>query len=271
MSGNLSRLGAGLAQLPRTLTEMLTSQEGFIPFGIAVILLGVVGGVGLWRKGRRLAPTILVLGPFCLAAAGGAGGIHSRYLLPLLPLVLYTLMEGLCWIVKGVCQWRSRPASPRAFLLTATIVTGVLVFVNSPRLLRNAFYYSYLSHTSRYYEVIRHGRHAELFPVAEVLRQHVPSDERVMVNRDTVRTLHYLSERLTADLPKTRRDTLADAAAVHDNFASRPEARFVVLNTHSGSRVFLERLKALFAPAPDLQVLYDGDYYRVCRREKPGS
>ena len=83
---------------------------------------------------------------------------------------------------------------PRMLLKVVIVYVAFLTACNSPNLLRNAFYYSYLSYTDRYYKVVRSGKHAELFPVADLLRAHCNENAAVGVPPDKMSVFHYLSE-----------------------------------------------------------------------------
>ena len=85
---------------------------------------------------------------------------------------------------------------------------------------------------------------------------------------------HYLSERRIARLLKTERQTAAEAEAVHRDFLARPEIRGVVLDLYDGAEPFRLRLGALFAATAELgqlDLLYDGRFFKVYRRVEPAA
>ncbi len=239
---NLRYLGLGLMQMPFAVSEMLTSQESRILavlVGLPVLLLVSIGAVYLWRRGQRFILIIILPSVLAFAFCGRDHAIRPRYLLPLQPLFIYTLMEGLCWSVCRICRWRSKPASPVLLLKILTIFTGLIIASNVPKLMRNAFYYSYLGHTPRYYDVVRSGRFAELFPVADILRQGPPLDVPAAVDGQQVSILHFLSERLTFGIPKIACPKTLDnvnqradykAETIYEWIKNHPEVGFVAIN-----------------------------------------
>ncbi len=98
------------AAVPMVLGEMVTSQE-LPPLGVVLMALGLVGLVSLWIQGRRLTPVVVVLYTVGLVLVAGAGGIRERYLLPIYPLIVLSVLEGLCVSIHGaaaLARWNSR-------------------------------------------------------------------------------------------------------------------------------------------------------------------
>ncbi|MDK1030950.1 MAG: glycosyltransferase family 39 protein, partial [Planctomycetia bacterium] len=113
--GGLSHLlnfAWGMSRLPAVLSQLFTSQKALLPVGVAVLLLSIAGGRVLWRRGRRIIVTAVILYPIGLTIAGGGGTISPRYLLLVLPMVAYLSLEGLFWCVRRRYQRRARQPSP---------------------------------------------------------------------------------------------------------------------------------------------------------------
>ncbi len=256
----LQNLPLGLMQLPLTVSEMLTSQETYF-IGLPALLLIIVGAVSLWRRGQRFVLLLVLMSVLALAFCGRDQAIRPRYLMPLQPLLLLALMEGLCWSIRRFY----RPAGAKLLLKAVGVLVGVIIACNAPKLLRNAVYYSYLSHTPRYYQVVNDGEFAELFEVAEIIR-HGHSDGRpVATNSDDLSVLHFLGERVITPFPKTARLSPADTEKIHHFVTSRGDLKFIVLDVEKqgGGEPFHRRLKELFENTPSLKLQHDGKRYRV--------
>lgn len=195
---HLRNLGLGIMQLPRTVSEMLTSQETYF-IGLPALLLIIVGAVSLWRRGQKFVLLLILLSVLVLAFCGRDKAVRPRYLMPLQPLLLLALMEGLCWSIRRFY----RPAGEKLLLKAVGVLVGAIIACNAPKLARYAVYYSYLSHTPRYYQVVRDGRFAELINVAEVIHREHSDDKTVATNSDEVSILHFLSERVITPFPET--------------------------------------------------------------------
>jgi len=196
----VSWLAAGLWKLPFVFAEMLTSQKALMPLGLAAMMLMGVGATVLWRRGWRMPA--LAVGPYVLGlTALGKEMVRPRYFLPIQPLCVLMMLVGLRASLDAWGRRRNRPLSAAAHRKVATIAVAVLVAINAPRLARNAFYYSYLSHTDRYYEVILHGRHAERERLSAALRQMPGPHGTLAVPVTHLGMLHYLTGRQTVALP----------------------------------------------------------------------
>lgn len=266
---HLRSLGLGIMKLPLAFSEMLTSQETYF-VGLPALLLVIAGCVSLWRRRQRFVPPLIVMSVVALALYGRAHFIRPRYLMPIQPLLLLAMMEGLCWSVKRL---RGR-AVATLYLKAVTVLAGAIIACNTPKILRNAVYYSYVSHTDRYHEVIMDGRSAELFPVAEVLREGARGNQAAAVDSDKVSILHFLSRRVIIPLPRTARISGGDAEVIHHFATSRSNLRFVVLDV--GKRVsgepFSRRLRELFKNTPGMALRQDGKRYLVYEiLAKPGQ
>jgi len=245
-------IALGLMQLPRAISEMLTSQETYF-IGLPALLLVIIGAVNLWRCGQRFVLPLILMSVLAWAFIGSYGAIRPRYLLPLQPLLVLASMEGLCWSIRRFY----RPAGAKLLLKAVSVLVGVIIASNAPKLMRDAVYYSYLSHTPRYYQVVHKGEFAELFAVAEIIRPVHSDDRAVATNSDELSILHFLGERVIIPLPETARLSPADAEEIRHFVTSRGDLKFIVLDV--GKR----RLKELFENTLGLKLRHDGKRYRV--------
>lgn len=272
--GGLSRIGRGLVQLPLTLPEMFSSQGGYvlgILVGLPTLLLVGIGCVVLWKRGQRFVLPLILLNVLILGFSGGRRAIRPRYLLPIQPLLFLVAMEGLCWCVWKYYQSKSKLISPAVYQKVITVFTVLVILSNAPKVLRNAVYYSYLSHTSRYYEVIRSGKYVELFGIAEVLRS--DSHDRVVAaeTRDERLILHFLSGKVTSPLRGIKQVRKINPSGggrfIKDLMASHKNLGFIVLrldkSRSSGKRNYREKLSKMLDSDPRWRVCYRGERHRV--------
>ena len=146
----------------------------------------------------------------------------------------------------------------------------LVVISNAPKVLRNAVYYSYLSHTRRYYKVIRSGEYAEVFEIAHMLRK---SGDKGLIAADAGERsiLHFLSRKIVLDLPTVEnkeRCNLAHAERLYKDFlASHKDIGFVVVrcsnDSHARSAILNKRLINLFDNDSRWKICYNGKRYRV--------
>ncbi|MCK4624329.1 MAG: glycosyltransferase family 39 protein [Phycisphaerae bacterium] len=260
---HLRNIGMGLRQLPLTVSEMFTSQETYFAGLPALGLIGI-GGAGLWRRRQRFILPAIVMSVLALALYGSGHMVRPRYLMPIQPLLLLAMIEGLCWCIKRL----RRQAKPVVYMRAVAVLVGVIIACNTPKLLRNAVYYSHLSHTPRYYQVVRGGGFAELFEVAEILGEN-HSDSRSERSRTDghlaatdcgkVSVLHYLSERTVISLPPIPRNRPAQTKKVYDFILSRTDLKFIILKN--------SRTKELLENAPGFKLRHNGKRYRVYERK----
>ncbi|MDY7011746.1 MAG: glycosyltransferase family 39 protein [Planctomycetota bacterium] len=260
LTEHLRSLWLGIMQLPLALSEMLTSQEAY-SVGLPALILMCVGGVSLWRRRQRFVLPVIVVSVLALALYGRDHFIRPRYLMPIQPLLLLAIMEGLCRSIK-LFRPRARPA---LHLKAVIVLVGAIVACNAPKLLRNAVYYSYVSHTGRYHKVVMDGRFAELFPVAGILREGDHADRTAAADSDKVSMLHYLSRRTIIPLPETARISPDEAEVIRHFAASHSDLQFIVLDVgkRGGSEPFRRRLRELFENTPGMELRRAGKRYLV--------
>jgi acyl-CoA thioesterase-1 len=223
------RLGEGMVKVPYATSELFTGQE-FLSFGLVAIGLVVIGGAALWARGQRMGGVTVVVSLFLLMILGGAKSIRPRYLLPLQGILAYMMLEGLGWVVRAFRRRGGETSGPRVYWKAAAILTAFVMLINAPRLFLNAVYYSYLSHTPRYYKVINQGRSAEHIEVGELLYKKCPPNSSIAVPKQDVPIFHYLTDRQVVSLPETRQKSADDAKKVVRFIIRSPHIPFFVVD-----------------------------------------
>ena len=259
-------LAAGVVKLPSTVALMLFGQRSLVlrELGLVAIILAAVGSVGLWRRGRRLTGILLLAYPLALVSLGGGPrALRDRYLMPIQPLLVYAVMVGLCMSVNRLWQWRRKVCTPKTLLIAQQILVGFLIACNVPRISRDAFYYSALSHTDRYYEVIRHGQFAELIDLAAVMRDQ-PATGPIGTISDKSSIFHFLTGRRFVDLSGALTCPVDDANDVVRVIGEQVGLSAVLIDLrHIGLADAQELLAAL--EADGLPIIYAGNDIIVCR------
>jgi len=264
------RATEGYIELRYAVAEMFTSQKSFLFVSIPAMALMLVGTVTMWRRGRRFAIITILLSIIIIAVVGSADSIRPRYLLPVQPLMLLLAAEGVVAIVRLVLRRIVPKAQLSQWLRLAALTpllctTPLLLLANAPRLMRNAFYYSYLSYTPRYYEVIRGGRHAERFALADYLRRSAGDDKLVAAPYYERCLLHYLSGRRIVEMP-------TDPAEAFKMVEARRDVRAVVIDMRGSAGEFGRALQQKLNKSTDFEPSkYRGQRYAVFVRKKPAS
>ena len=160
-----------------------------------VTLLGVMLlwlGAGAWqvtRKDRGLS--VLT---FLCHGVGVTAFAHEpipRYLLPVLPLLLWFAAEGLQAAWRGVRRLPAMPADAAAFPLSAPVLV-VLVLLSAPSTAR-VLHEIRLTHTADFYAAYDRGHWKPYVEVAGWLKANATREARVLSPEDSVVT--FLSQR----------------------------------------------------------------------------
>ncbi len=108
----------GLANLPIAMSEMLTGQDGLgiSHWGFLATIFAVVGAGVLWRRGQQWIPVTAFIPLMILAFMGGSIAVRPRYIIPVMPLLFYMTLTGLCWCMLRV---------PRGVLWRITIASSI--------------------------------------------------------------------------------------------------------------------------------------------------
>ncbi|KKL58473.1 hypothetical protein LCGC14_2225030, partial [marine sediment metagenome] len=262
----IGRLGSGLLAIPEVLCDAVIAQGDAIAailIGLPLVARVLTGAVRLWRAGRRPPAILAVAYPLALTLCTGEGNFRARYLLPVLPLIFLTAMEGL-WTTLDFLYRRRGGATDRAALIVSTVFVVMVIATNAPRVARDAFYYSYLSRTDRYYEVIRRGEHADLARIAQMLREDPSTDSAIVIRHNRSSILHYLSGRRIVPLPRRMpRETAADARGVLDRILPDPSVGYVVLDMVGGSDEFRRQWRKQWQRQGHLRPQYAGRRYHL--------
>ena len=154
---------------------------------LALLLLGLIVSL---RAGERLLSSygIIYLAGICLGEPG------RRYLLPVLPVLLYWLCSGLAAIGRWVVEGRKFPRREHV-IRAAYVLLGLALAFNVVRI---GILIS-LSRSSHFYEAVREGRYADYFVLADWLKGNAGPE--VVVLAKEYRVLHYFSRVKTMDLP----------------------------------------------------------------------
>jgi len=263
LHGNLSGYFAhflwAISDLPAEACLALTGQT-FAPLGVAFLALGVLGSVRLWRHGRRVWATLWVLYVLGLAFSCGAGSIRARYLLPIQPALTYAVLAGFCQVVGWLTPAARKAASSRVLSTWVLIFVGALSAMNVPKILRHAVWYSYLSHTPRYYQVIRDGRYAEMMEVARLLRERTPPRKTVAIREDLT-ILHFLSRQRMVAFPGPR--SIAEANLRKSALIFHPDLAYLVLKTGEDPHALEVLRQAAAQPASSLREIFRGRHYEA--------
>ena len=244
----LQRIGGSLWNLPSVFAEFLTGQKGFFYVGIPAFICAVIGGVIIWRRGWRTPIVIVVLCTLGLAIGGESIALRPRYAMPIQPLLVYLILEGLFWSVTQISERWKKPITPRTYHVVGIVFLILTTGISLPRVLRNAVYYSYASHTGQYYDVIRKGRHKWRFEMADFLTvRAAPSDRIAIPGNGSI--IHYLTDLVTLHLPCDEKLTPEGVRETTKILQESPKVRFLLFSPCPGSPEFnqpmLESLKKL--------------------------
>ena len=272
--GRLWGIVVGLSRLPDELNNTFLAQRSpwLVPVGAGIVALMLIGGIVLWRRGRRLAPATFAADFLAVCFLVGYRSVRARYLMALYPLLLLMVFEGLFWSVRRLLLWRARAARPLTFLKAATVLTALLVAVNIPKLLRHAAYYSTMGRLGRYHEVIEGGIYAELAPTAAFLRERFGTEAVVAVRPDRVTMLHLLGGARTRPFKKVclwNPWNAEHAEEIFADFQTRRDVRAVVFDRGELDKRFVRRMRSLLDAAPNLRCIHEGRYVRIYERVRP--
>jgi len=217
--------------LALTLSEMFFCQDGRLMIVPGTILLSLIG-IGMfvyWKNGLRSISIGIALYIMALAFLSTPGvGIRLRYMLAIQPLLLLACFRGVARVAESFSGGATKGApSQRVLWVAAAVLTAVVVLSNAPKILREAVYYGYLSHTDRYYAELRKGDFQDHFPVADLIDRTCP--ERACIAAADVSIMHFLTRRTVVPLPEAGPGGVPDAAAVIELLAGRPDVCCVII------------------------------------------
>lgn len=189
---SLVKISQGLVEM---FSELLTGQENNI-LGVLAILLFLLGGGRLCCRGVRLPLVTVLLHIAAHAVFGGADSLRSRYMVPVLPLLYFCMLEGTVQIGMWIAHWRRDDDFARAARIAAGVWVVLLVGCHLPKVGRWVLYYTPLAYADAetYYKTIRDGDHYDVLHVSSIIRETIPEHTEIAVLRQD-RILHYLTDR----------------------------------------------------------------------------
>ncbi len=203
----------------------------FIP-AAGFLVLAVLGLSVYWKQGLRSMTVVIVLYLGALSwTSTPEVGMRLRYLVPIQPLLLLAAVKGTERLLRAFARRWDSTVRRKILLRAVAVFTGTVIAFHTPKVAREAFYYSSLSYTDRYYETLRDGDFVDHHPVAGLLEKSCTDPERVGTFHDSV--LHYLSRCLTVGMPVGDDPEHPDPAAVMTFLSHHPEVAFVVVDTPS--------------------------------------
>ena len=245
-----ARTAATAVALARTVTQVFAGQEAMWPLGLAAIALGLAGLVVLWRSGEKLPVALAVLYPAFLAELLNANGMNVRYFLPVAPVMFYALLSGVGWGAQAICALKAKPY-PRAAARWAIAATACIsIAANFPRVAREAFYFSYLSHTPRYFKEIHPNNPTTFLEAADTVERYCPKDATVGAEPGAVGIISYLTGRRTVSIIKlSGRDESHDVVNALDFVKKRRDVDFILVTSGLSGEVRNRMRAALDADA----------------------
>ncbi len=267
----LEDFGAGIAKLPETISQIFTSQRGvgFDQVGLIVLGLILIGAVSLWRRGSRLAATLVVLCPLLLIVLASSRSLRVRYLLPIQAMLVYADIEGFRWCLQALHRWKLKRARFDPLRASAITIAVLIGLCNAPRMGKHAFYYPFLAHTGRFYQVIREGRYDEALTLSEIIRRNCSPGRRVVMTGEDRPIFVLLAGRPIAPLDEIGRRNGQQAQRLLESVAAEEDLEFLILDMDGASPRFRQRLLAGMAGLRELKSLHRGERYMGYLRVRP--
>lgn len=267
----LVNLRDGLGELPRSVSRLYSGQE-FVPLGLLVIGLWLWGCSRAVGSGRAVLAVTSVVYVLSLVTLGGEIGARSRYVLQVWPMMAILIALGSADVAARVSRRRGKELTPRGLATVPVVVLAVGIAINAPRTLRNAVYYGPISHTDRYYDVIRDGDHRDLLTTARTLRTHWTPGTTILASGDDVSMLHYLTGRRVHSLPtgdafESIALPASDAALYRQIAEDTPGRTLIVVDLTEGSPAFRTAWKQHLADSPGLRPLPDTGQYSIAVKQ----
>ncbi|MGB3087225.1 MAG: phospholipid carrier-dependent glycosyltransferase [Phycisphaerae bacterium] len=186
-----AEIAKGLPNVPSAVCSTIVYQKApwFNLLPTALVL------VGLWTAARLrqwivVLPIVLYVGVLIVL---GSGAVASRYFLPIMPLLVYCLLLGVC----TVATWLGRQPEGAAEAAGAkpvrpgwgiTLAIAVCVAISTPRVIREIYWMRH----PQFYATFDKGRWQGYMDLGAHLRQRGrPETDRVLAPRTSI--VHYLS------------------------------------------------------------------------------
>ena len=273
-AANLGQFGSSLSV--RVLAAGRSLAEAMSRFMIGTTDLPWLGAIGwavtifglgvLWRRGLRLG--LLVVVPYTIIiVAIIRQEFDERYLLPVLPLILLGLAQGVLAIVQHGAKRHGKTLSPRAVVITLAVLAVAVVLSNTAVDTRKfAYETACLARTGEYYQKVQRGKVKEQLEAAHAFKA-LPPATTLAAERAQGRILYYFSGRTFVELPKGLKwRTAQDADALAKFLGEHPEIDMMALPLgKSKDAGYEKRLAELF---PAQRTVYSGKSLTIYSRHK---
>ncbi len=263
-------LAGGAYNFTEVVAESLSAQE-FMPLGAAAVGLFLASGLLRIARRRLVLVTSLVY-VLALTLATGAWAVRVRYLLPVLGLLFYGILDGLCMLVwwirrRKVLPWQ-KPVTVAAVAMTAIVLT-----CNAPKNLRWSLYYTWLSFRGDYYARIEDGNHSYLPELRRRLPDIIPPGQAARLTGHNPSILHYISGRTILPLIDQTHSPAPSADQIIEAWEQAPQ-QILIHSADEGSQAYQKTMTEELSQRVEgqrLEPIYQGDIYRIYRRTGPSS
>jgi len=221
--GNLYR--QTLLEFPPSCFKLFTGQT-LPPAASAPVLLLVAYGALRALKSRKMLivlPPLVYIGMLIFLWGEPA----PRYLILVLPLVVYLFVDGILALAGAVLS--IRPYGPYGrrehnAQVYASIAVAVFLSANLPKVLREGVW---KSHHGRFAEVVEHGKLSRWQPVADFLKNQELAPNEVILTADAA-VVDFLTNRRTVNAQDASDQSLGAWKAIHRAIGDS-QVRFVVV------------------------------------------
>ncbi len=254
-----SNIAAGFVKLPLACSQTLTSHDEFMPVGLVILALAVVGGVAAWKRGLRSFQLIFVMYVPVLSAIGGETAVRPRYLIPVIPLLLFFCISGLLRVICTVAYMKQRRLGHTVLPAAVYVFAAVIIACNAPALARHAFYYTAASYTDDYHRVIKSGRYKDWFAVSEIINNaQRPHEVIVGIDRDNLRVIHFLTGRPCVPTYEQKTPRRQKTRGILETVRNHDELTHVVVDVRHISESNLESVITRLTTGGNFTVAYRG-------------
>lgn len=257
------RLGAYLFRYWEVFGKICTGFGNIWYVGILFMAFAVAGMIRLWRRGKPFFAIVVVLFAGILIVVHRPNPL-DRYLIPVVPLLLYAILEGILWTTQLVCRYYKILPSPRVYLIVATLAGFLAICSNGVYGVADFWRYAYKARKAGSFE---HNNRRTL-GVVEILKDPQYRDVPVLAELGMGRIFHYLSGHELLSFPLMEYNTAEDADGFYRIFLQRTDAKLVIVR-HTGEPEFGERIRELFLGDPNLKLVYRNRRFLILERMSP--
>ena len=220
--GLVVKVSGNLVATSKELSRLIFSQRTIPILCLIFVTVPVaVAGVRRFRRGDRLTPLIV------LAYVGGLSFrsmLRTRYLLPLLPILLLYVFEFYVWLVGRLS--RRRPVARR---VAAVLLLLAVLGINLPKVFRTL----YRKHRDDFSVMLEHGKWADLGPTVDYLRLQPPIDGVILSEQPVA----YLADLPAPRLSEARLSASPEAGEI-ETLLAEWDVRYVVLTSRKNTPPF---------------------------------